>query len=48
MATTKYQEDIIVLLLSEGYLMLEKQENPGWRTFISEKKKCRIYLLPVF
>jgi hypothetical protein len=44
----KHWKDIIVLLLSERYLKLEKQENSGWGTFISEKKKCRIYLLPAF
>jgi hypothetical protein len=48
MATAKYWEDIILLLLSEGYLKLEKQVNFGWETFISEKKKCRICLLPAF
>jgi hypothetical protein len=37
---------LIVLLLSKEYLKVEKQENSGWETFISEKKKCRIYLLP--
>jgi hypothetical protein len=30
-ATAKYWENIIVLLLSESYLKLEKQENPGWK-----------------
>ena len=46
MAAAKHRDDVIVLLLSEGYLKLEKQENPGWGTFISGKKKCRICLLP--
>jgi hypothetical protein len=42
MATAKYWEDVIVLLLSQGYIKLETQENPGWRT---RKKKYRICLL---
>jgi hypothetical protein len=45
MDTTKHQEDIIVLLLSQRYMKLEIQENPEWGTFILEKKKCRICLL---
>jgi hypothetical protein len=45
MATAKHREDVIVLLLSQGYIKLETQENPGWGTFISGKKKCRICLL---
>jgi hypothetical protein len=38
MDTAKYWEDVIVLLLSQEYMKLEIQENPGWKTFISEKK----------
>jgi hypothetical protein len=45
MNTAKYWENIIVLLLSQEYMKLEIQENPGWGTFISEKKKYRICLL---
>ena len=46
MAATKQTENIIVLLLEKGYSKLDEQENSGWGTFISGKKKLRVCLLP--
>jgi hypothetical protein len=46
MAATKQTENVIVLLLEEGYSKLDEQENSGWGTFISGKKKLRVCLLP--
>jgi hypothetical protein len=34
-------------LLEKGYSKLNEQENSYWGTFISEKKKLRVYLLPI-
>jgi hypothetical protein len=48
MAFAKHQEDIIVVLLSQEYIKLEIQENPGWEIFILGKKKERICLLLSF
>jgi hypothetical protein len=47
MAATKQTENIIVILLEKGYLKLNEQENSDWGTFISEKKKLRVCLLPI-
>jgi hypothetical protein len=46
MAATKWTEKIIVFLLEKGYSKLNEQENSDWGTFISGKKKLRVYLLP--
>jgi hypothetical protein len=45
MAATKQTENIIVLLLEKEYSKLNEQKNSDWGTFISEKKKLRVYLL---
>jgi hypothetical protein len=47
MAATKQTENIIVLLLEKGYSKLNEQKNSDWGTFISEKKKLRVYLLSI-
>lgn len=46
MAATKRTENVIILLLEKGYSKLDEQENSGWGTFISGKKKLRVCLLP--
>jgi hypothetical protein len=33
-------------LLEKGYSKLNEQKHSDWETFISEKKKLRVYLLP--
>jgi hypothetical protein len=38
MVTAKYWEGVIVFLLSEEYLKLEKQKNPGWNFHIWKEK----------
>jgi hypothetical protein len=43
MTPTKQMENIIVLLLEKGYSKLNKKKNSDWRTFISEKKKLRVF-----
>jgi hypothetical protein len=47
MTATKQTENIIVFLLEKGYSKLNEQKNSDWRTFISEKKKLRMCLLPI-
>jgi hypothetical protein len=48
MAFAKHWKDVIVFLLLQEYIKLEIQENPGWETFISGKKKCKICLFLSF
>jgi hypothetical protein len=45
MATTKYQKDIIILLLSESYLNLEKQENSdGKLSYLKRRNIESVYV----